>query len=305
MFLPTMKAFLTCVPPQIHSLLNLQLLTVTAPATAANTTAKSPKPINIDKIYDHVYDWIIDYGPRFLIGIAILFIGLWAINRFVKWSQNRMHKRNVDPSVKPFLLSILGVALRILLVLGVMQIVGIQITLFATIIGAMGVAAGLALSGTLQNFASGILILLLKPFVVNDSIVTQGIEGNVTSIQIFYTVITTYDNRTVIVPNSQLSNQVITNNSRGGNRRLDLAFKFPLNIDVKDVKKVISDAIDKSKDCLKIPDRRIGVADVQPDGYVISVNVWVNAHGFQDTKLAVLEIILETLKSSGLKLPGL
>lgn len=118
--------------------------------------------LSIDKLYDHLSNWVLNYGPKLVVGIIVLFIGLWIINRLLKWSHSGMHKKDVDPSLKPFLLSLLGVALRILLVLGVMQIIGIQMTLFATLVGALGVAAGLALSGTLQNFASGILILLLK-----------------------------------------------------------------------------------------------------------------------------------------------
>src|SRR6185312_5183593 len=110
-----------------------------------------------------------------------------------------------------------------------------EMTLFATVVGAFGVAAGLALSGTLQNFASGILILLLKPFKVGDNIITQGLEGTVTSIEIFYTLVTTFDNRSVIVPNSKLSNEVIINISREGRRRLDINYKFANNIDIKTV----------------------------------------------------------------------
>ncbi len=149
--------------------------------------AEKKEQFTLNRLYDHAYDWLIDFGPRLLIGIAVLFIGFKIINWIVNRSQERMHQKEVDPSVKPFLLSLLGVALRVLLILGVMQIIGLQLTLFTAIVGAFGVAAGLALSGTLQNFASGIMILLLKPFSVGDNIITQGLEGTVTSIQIFYT----------------------------------------------------------------------------------------------------------------------
>ena len=261
--------------------------------------------MKIQKFYDHAYDWLISYGPRFLIGMAVLFIGLWIVNLFLKWSQARMHRKNVDPTIHPFLMSLLGAVLRVLLILAVMQIMGIQMTLFTALVGAFGVAAGLALSGTLQNFASGILILLLKPFIVGDDIITQGLEGKVTSIQIFYTLVTTYDNRTLIVPNSQLSNNVIINVSREGNRRLDIAIKFPNNIDIKQVKGVINAAIDKCKNILATPERRIGIGDIQPDGFVVAVNAWVNAHGYQDTKLELQETILQDIKDAGIKIAGM
>jgi small conductance mechanosensitive channel len=261
--------------------------------------------IKIDKFYNRAFDWLISYGPRFVIGLLVLFAGLWLIKLFVKWSHNGMHKKEVDPTIKPFLLSLLTVALRILLILAVMQIIGIQMTLFTAVVGAFGVAAGLALSGTLQNFASGILILLLKPFVVGDNIITQGMEGTVTSIQIFYTLVKTFDNRSVIVPNSKLSNEVIINISREGNRRLDINLKFSNAIDIKQVKDVINAAIDKSENILTTPARRIGIGELQADGYLVSVNVWVNAHGFQDTKQELQETILQDIKDSGIKIAGL
>ncbi len=261
--------------------------------------------MNLEKFYNKAYDWVINFGPRFLIGLIVLFIGLRVIKWLLDRSHSGMHKKGVDPTIKPFLVSLLGVALRIVLILGVMQIMGIQLTLFTALVGAFGVAAGLALSGTLQNFASGILILLLKPFSVGDNIITQGLEGTVTSIQIFYTMIKTFDNRSVIVPNSKLSNEVIINISREGSRRLDIDLKFPNNIDIKQVKQILADAIEKSEYVLVTPEKRIGVKEIQPDGYIIGVNAWVNAHGFQDSKLIVQESILQAVKDAGIKIPGM
>jgi small conductance mechanosensitive channel len=260
--------------------------------------------MSLDKFYDHVYDWVIRFGPKFLVGLIVLFVGLWLISMLMSWSRSGLQKKKIDASVKSFILSLIGVALRVLLILGVMQIIGIEMTLFTALIGAFGVAAGLALSGTLQNFASGVLILLLKPFKVEDNIITNGLEGTVTSIQIFYTIIDTFDNRVVIVPNSQLSNQVIINTSRKGTRRLDINLKFPNNIEVKEIKSVIEKSLDKSEHCLKNPQKRVGIGEIQADGYVIAISVWINAHGFQDTKLSVQQSLYEDIKKSGIKLPG-
>jgi small conductance mechanosensitive channel len=262
-------------------------------------------PAKIDKLYDKVYDWILAYGPGLLAGVIVLSVGLWLIRVFVRWMQGRMTRKEVDPSVRPFLMSMLAVALRILLILGVMQIIGVKMTLFAALVGAFGVAAGLALSGTLQNFASGVLILLLKPFVVGDNIIAGGFEGTVITIQIFYTMVKTFDNRDVIVPNGQLSNNIIVNTSREGTRRLDLSLKFANNIDYKQVKGIINGAIDKCKNVLPTPERRIGIGELQPDGYLVSVNVWLNAHGFQDQKMELQEVILDDLKGGGVKIPGM
>lgn len=261
--------------------------------------------MHIEKFYSRAYDWLLTFGPRFLIGMSVLFAGLWFIRVLARWSHNRMEKKDVNPTVKPFLLSLLTVALRVLLVIAVMQILGLQLTLFTALVGAFGVAAGLALSGTLQNFASGVLILLLKPFVVRDNIITQGQEGTVTSIQIFYTLVKTYDNQTLIIPNGQLSNNTIINITRQGNRRLDIDYKFSNGIDIKKVKAVINDIIDKYEDALLTPERRIGVAKLDPDGYTIAINVWVKAHGFEDKKMALQEALLQGIKDAGIKIQGI
>lgn len=273
-------------------------------ATAQPVKATPAQP-SLDKFYDHVYDWVIRYGPSFIIGLIVLFVGLWLINRLLVWWQSGLSKKNIDESLKPFLISLVGVILRVLLILGVMQVMGIGMTLFATVIGALGVAAGLALSGTLQNFASGVLILLLKPFAVGDSIVSQGFEGTVSSIQIFYTIVTTFDNRTVIIPNSKLSNDIIVNVSRQGQRRLDIDLKFPNNIDLQQVKQVINQTIDKDENILAEPKRRIGVNLLESDGYHLMISVWVNAHGFIDTKMKLQENIIEDIKKAGIKIPGI
>lgn len=261
--------------------------------------------MNIEKFYDHVYDWAIRFGPKFLVGLIVLFLGLWLISLLMKWSRSRMQKKDIDASIKSFIMSLVAVALRVLLILGVMQIMGIEMTLFTALVGAFGVAAGLALSGTLQNFASGVLIMLLKPFKVGENINTNGMEGTVTAIQIFYTIVETFDNRVLIVPNSQLSNQMIINTSRKGTRRLDINLKFPNNIDVKQVKSVIEKSLDKSEHCLKSPEKRIGMGEIQPDGFIMAVSVWIKAHGFQDTKLDVQEKLFEDIKKAGIKIPGL
>lgn len=271
---------------------------------ASPPAANKDHTINLDKVYDDAYEWLITNGPRFLIGLAVLFIGLWLIKLFANWSHKRMHQKNVDPTLKPFLMSLLTAALRIILILGVVDIMGIHMTLFTALVGAFGVAAGLALSGTLQNFASGILILLLKPFVVGDNIIAQGMEGTVTAIQIFYTTVRTFDNRSVILPNSLLSNNMIVNISREGDRRLDIVYKFSNSVDVQQAKKVLNDAIDKCEAALDKPERRIGVSVLDADSYTISINVWVHAHGFEDTRLAIQETLLQTIKDSGLKIGG-
>jgi small conductance mechanosensitive channel len=260
--------------------------------------------MDMEKLYDKVYSWILTVGPRLIIAIIVVIVGFWLIRVLKRLMNNHMIAKEFDPSLRPFLSNLTIIALQVLLILAFMQIMGLQMTIFTAVIGAFGVAAGLALSGTLQNFTSGVLILLLKPFRVGEIIIAQGQEGLVTSIQIFFTMVTTFDNKTVIIPNSKLSNEVIINLSREGKRRLDIELKFGFGIPFEQVKDIIKTSIAKAEGILADPVSRIGVSTVDPDGYKLMVNVWVTAETFQDVKLDLQKRLIEDLKAAGIKLPG-
>jgi small conductance mechanosensitive channel len=261
--------------------------------------------MKFEDFYTKGYNWILRYGPRAIIALLLLFIGFWLIGRIKSLLHGSLDRRNVDPSLRPFLLSVSVIFLQGLLVLAAMQVVGVQMTIFAAFVGAFGVATGLALSGTLQNFTSGVLILILKPFRVGDNIIAQGQEGIVASIQIFYTIVTTYDNRTVILPNSKLSNEVIVNLSREGIRRLDIELKFSYAISFEKVRDILEQSILANKGLLKQPQHRIGVSSVDPDGYKVMVNLWVKPDGYLDVKLQLQQKIIEDIITAGIKLPGM
>ena len=261
--------------------------------------------MDIYKFYDKFYTWLVVVGPRVVIAILFLVIGWWIINNILKWINNILTKRKIDPSVQPFLSSIIGILLKVLLLLSCIQIVGLQLTVFTTLIGAFGVAAGLALSGTLQNFTSGIIILLLKPFKVGEIIMAQGQEGKVTVIRIFHTIVTTFDNQTVIIPNSKLSNEVIINLSRQGKRRLRIEVKFGFQISFEEVKKSIEQTIHDNAGLLKDPAHTIGVSAIESDGYKVEANMWLRADNYQKLKLELQERIVNNLKHAGIKLPGM
>lgn len=260
--------------------------------------------MNWEAFYDKAYLWILSVGPRVLLAIFVLAVGVWLIRLLKRALTRHMLRREFDPSLQPFLISLFVTILQVMLILALMQVLGLQMTIFTALVGALGVAAGLALSGTLQNFTSGVLILLLKPFRVGDSIMAQGQEGIVSSIQIFYTVVTTHTNTTVIIPNSKLSNEVIINLSRQGKRRLDVELKFNFGISFDEVKAIVQKRIDQTPSILKEPAPNFGVSTVDPDGYKVMINIWVDAHRFHEVKLAFQEEIIEDLKSGGIKLPG-
>jgi small conductance mechanosensitive channel len=256
------------------------------------------------KFTNRAYDWILTYGPKIILALVIFFLGQWLIRLLSRWFRKISGER-FDVTLRPFLQNLFATILQTLLVLALMQVLGIQMTLFAALIGAMGVAAGLALSGTFQNFASGVLIILLKPFRVGDIISTQGQEGAVKAIRLFYTVILTFNNTTVIVPNSKLSNEIIFNLSREGIRRIDIEIKFNYGVDFEKIKNIALTSIQSFDHGLKDPPPRIGVQKFEADGYTIIINAWTKAHGFQDTRLAFQEKLLMDIKAAGIKLPGM
>ena len=259
--------------------------------------------MNIQKFYEQAYQWIVTIGPRIVIAIVVLFLGSWLTRITKKWLNRHLLRKEVNTSARPFLINLFVTAMQIILLLMFMQIVGLRMTILTALVGAFGVAAGLALSGTLQNFTSGILILFLKPFRIGENIIAQGQEGTVASIQIFFTVLTAFDNKTVIIPNSKLSNEVIVNLSREGKRRMDIELKFGFSVSFDQAKAAIEKSIDSIENFLQVPKHRIGVSSVEPDGYKLLINVWGPAHGFQDLKLLFNQKILEDLKLAGIK-PG-
>lgn len=253
--------------------------------------------MELEQLYERLENWLVHQAPRVLLGLAVLVLGMWLIRLLVQWIKRKIDRKDWDPTLEVFLSNLIIMALRVLLVLLVIQIMGLQMTLFAALVGAFGVAAGLALSGTLQNFASGVLILMLKPFRVGDQILSQGQEGEVTSIQLFYTVVLTRDYRTVIVPNSKLANEVIINMSRAGKRRLDVELKLKYEVDFEYAKSVLTAELNKAADLLVSNEYLIGISLLEADGYRISVSVWVDEHGYPDTRLNVQEKLLHAIRT--------
>lgn len=276
----------------------MSLNTIFLDATIAVTDKR------IQQLYDKAYNWILSIGPRIIFALITLLLGIWIIKIAKRRVSKVVAKRNIHSSIAPFISGVVYTSLYVLLAFFIMQILGIRLTVFAAVIAAFGAAAGLALSGTLQNFASGILILLLKPFKVGDNIVAQGLEGTVDSIQIFYTIVITFDNRTVIMPNSKLSNEVIINITHEGMRRLDVSFKFGYDQDIQKVKDILAKAFIDYKEVLNDPKARIGISAMDGGGFTITCNVWVNAHGFEDTRLLINEKLIETLEKAGIKIIG-
>jgi small conductance mechanosensitive channel len=261
--------------------------------------------MNADKMIQHAYNWLISHGPGIIAGLVVLVIGQLFIRVIKKLLNKRMEKRGLHSSVQPFLVSLSMTILQVLLIILVMQIIGIQLTVLTVIVGGISVAAGLALSGTLQNFTSGILILLLKPFQVGDYIVAQGQEGTVSSIQIFFTVLITYDQKTVIIPNSKLSNEVIVNMTGDGKKRMDIELKFNYGVDQSLVQDICRKVLAQTDGILTEPASSVDISALEPDGFKVMIHSFTDALEYQEKKFEVLSRLIGDLKAANIKLPGM
>ncbi|HCL38404.1 MAG TPA: mechanosensitive ion channel protein MscS, partial [Marinobacter hydrocarbonoclasticus] len=206
---------------------------------------------------DQAIALIMAYAPKVLLAIVTLIIGLWLINRFVRVLDNRLGKK--DPTLNKFLCGLISAILKILLLISVASMVGIATTSFVAIIGAAGLAVGLALQGSLANFAGGVLILIFKPFKVGDVIDAQGFLGSVREITILYTIVDTFDNRRIVIPNGQLSNASLTNLSAYETRRCDMTFGIGYGDDIDKAKAICKRLIEEDERAMKDPEPLIVV----------------------------------------------
>jgi len=259
--------------------------------------------MDTEKILEKITDIAVEYGPKLIGAILVLIIGSWIIKIIMKSFSKILDKRNIDDSLKPFLRSIFGILLRVMLIISVLGMVGIQMTSFIAILGAAGLAVGMALSGTLQNFAGGVMILLFKPFRVGDFIDAQGYTGTVKEIQIFNTILTSLDNKTIIIPNGGLSNSSLTNYSVEPLRRVDWTFGIGYGDSVKTARTVISKLAADDTRILKDPELFIGLAELGDSSVNFAVRAWVKAEDYWDVFFDMNEKVYNTFDKEGLNIP--
>lgn len=194
-----------------------------------------------------------EYAPRVVLAIITLIAGLWLIKRIAKLLKQAMLKAKMDVSLIPFISGLVSIGLKIVIVISVASMIGIQTTSFVAVLGATSLAIGLALQGSLSNFAGGVLILILKPYKVDDLVNIDGLEGYVQEIQIFHTIFLTLDKKTIIMPNGKISNDTIINLSAKGYRRVDLEVGISYDDNVVHAQKIIKEVLSKHPLILKDP----------------------------------------------------
>jgi small conductance mechanosensitive channel len=262
-----------------------------------------PTRTSLQNIFDQVAAFATLYGFKILLAIVILIVGLWLVNQLVKMLSTVMNKRQVDRDVQPFLLSLVGAILKVLVLLSVASTLGVETTSFVAIIGAAGLAVGLALQGSLANFAGGVLILTFKPFRVGDLITAQGFTGNVEAIHIFNTILVTLDNRTIILPNGALSTSPVTNISGKGTIRVDMVFAAGNQNSVDDIKASIKTVVDACPYGLKNREHDILVTKLTELALHFDVRVWTDSATYWETYYFVHEGIARQFGKDGIKGP--
>ncbi len=226
---------------------------------------------------DQAIDLLVFYIPKIVTAILVLIVGLWIISMIVKGFHKASERSSMDSSLEKFLGSLFGMALKIMLVISVISMLGIETTSFIAVLGAAGIAVGFALQGSLSNFAGGVLILIFKPFKVGDFIDGAGHTGTVHSIEVLATTLKTPDNKTIIIPNGALSGSSITNFSTEANRRVDFVFGIGYGDDMKKAKDIIKSIVDNDTRVLKDPEPFIAIGNLGDSAVDITTRVWVNA----------------------------
>ena len=252
---------------------------------------------------DQAMDLIMTYGPKLVGAIVVWIIGSIVVKSLTKMFGKLLDKRNLDDSLKPFLKGLVGGLLKVMLVLTVLGTLGIQMTSFVAILGAAGLAVGMALSGTLQNFAGGVMILIFKPFKVGDFIDAGGYMGVVKEIQIFNTIMTTGDNKTIIIPNEGLSNSSMTNFSTEPQRRVDWTFGIGYGDSTEKAKEVLNKLILEEPRIKKDPAHFIAVSELADSSVNFIVRAWVDAADYWGVFFDMNEKVYNTFNAEGLNIP--
>ena len=256
---------------------------------------------------EHVPDKIIElltlYGLKVVAAIAVLILGRWAAKIARHTLRKVMTKRSADPTVTSFVVHLSYIALMVVVVIAALGQLGIQTTSFIAIIGAAGLAIGLALQGSLANFAAGFLMIIFRPFNVGDYIEGAGTAGTVEEIQVFTTTLKTPDNKSIIIPNAKLTSDNIVNISANPNRRVDFVFGIGYEEDIDRAKEVIADVIAGDKRILKDPPLTVGVVELADSSVNFVVRPWVKTADYWNVFFDINEAMKKRFDKEGINIP--
>lgn len=257
----------------------------------------------LSQVMNDLIDKAIDFAISIVIAIIIFFVGRFIIKKLLKFVDKILQKSSIDIGVAKFLNSVLKIVLYVILVIIICSEVGIETTSFAAVLASGGLALGLAFEGSLSNFAGGVLILIMKPFAVGDYIESNGVEGTVDKIDIFYTSLTTFDNKSVKLPNGTLSNSILTNYSMNDKRRVDVSVGIDYNDNIKKAKRVLTEVMNSYENILKDEENVVVVKALEDSSINLEIRMWVPTDKYWDAKFYLNENIKVKLSETGITIP--
>lgn len=257
----------------------------------------------LSSLNEFMRDVLFKEVPKIIIALIVLWLGLKIVKLIVKALRRMMEKRNVEVSLQSFLLSMTDIALKIMVVIAVMGMVGIQTTSFIAVLGAAGLAVGMALQGTLQNFAGGVIILLLKPFRVGDYIDSPGVQGTVKSIHIFNTIVETPDKKIVVAPNTDLATKTLVNYSRSENRRVDVKVGIAYGESVDNARAVLMELARNYPLVIENPEPAVVVTALADSAVSLELRVWVKNADYWTCFFYMNQAVYDKLNEVGIQIP--
>ena len=263
----------------------------------------NPSNVSMDAFLSRMVDLGVTVGSKILFAVIVLIVGRWLVRRLNKLVNKILTKREVDASLTTFVRSLVSITLNLLLVIVIIGILGIETSSFIALFASAGVAVGMALSGTLQNFAGGVMILLFKPFKVGDFIEAQGQSGTVREIQIFNTILTTADNKVIIIPNGGLSTGLMKNYSKEPTRRVDWEFGIAYGDDYTKAREVLARLLGADSRVLKEPPYFIALTSLGASSVNIVVRAWVNSADYWGVYFDMNEKVYKTFAQENLNIP--
>lgn len=258
---------------------------------------------NMQEYLDSLLKIILNFLPTLVLAFVFLVVGFWLVRRIVRLSVKAMEKKDIDPSLRGFLRGIISVGLRIILVVLIAGMLGFQTSSLVAVLGAAGLAIGLALQGSLSNFAGGILILLFKPFRVGDLITSQGETGEVTEIQIFYTILKTFEGRIIIMPNGQVSNNTMINHTKAGVLRISHEIGIEYAQDIDKAREIILKILVGYPGVLAEPPPVVWLGKLADSAVVLFARCYVNSDQYWEVHYQTLESIKKAFDENGIAFP--
>lgn len=252
---------------------------------------------------EFTHDLLFKDVPRIIIALIVLWIGLKVVKLILKAMRKMLERRNVEVSLQSFLISLTDIALKAMIIIAVLGMIGIQTTSFIAVLGAAGLAVGMALQGTLQNFAGGVIILLLKPFRVGDYIDSAGVQGTVKHIQIFNTIVETPDKKMVIAPNTDLATKTLVNYSRSENRRVDIKVGIAYGESVDNARTALLELAKSYSLVIDEPAPAVVVTALADSAVSLELRVWVKNTDYWETFFYLNQAVYDTLNAKGISIP--